>query len=179
MSITRNIRTTLALGFILFYMFACNQTQDGELVPPINVNKMGTILLELQYAEQKSIGKFSDSLSKATKKLDRNFDSLAYYYQEVLDRNEIDFQDFVEYLDWYKQNAQFLAQALDHAKELLVEHQVLSEEGADEKGKINSFLLDEDLKQEVLQEHLKNQGVKSIPIPEQEEEQVDQNNEDE
>lgn len=157
----------ISILLAIFLAFtSCHRTEDGELVPPISVDEMGMVLLELQYAEQKSIGKFSDSLSLATKKLDRNFDSLSYYYQEVLDRHDMNFKEFVEYLDWYKENAHFLDQALAHAKEVLEENIILPSEDKDTLLP-QELLLDEDLKQDIMHEHMRHQGIKTLPVPDE------------
>lgn len=106
--------TYISICILLFT--GCRKTKDGELIPPITTDEMGIILLELQFAEMKSIGNFPDSvLIDNKKKQERNFDSLAYYYQEVLEKHSLDFKTFKEYMAWYKNNAKFLDSALHYA----------------------------------------------------------------
>lgn len=125
-----------ALFLILF--LSCNDTKDGELIPPVSIEEMGMTLLELQYAEQKSIGAFPDSLQRVTKKADRNFDSLALFYQEVFMRNNTDFESFKENLEWYKSNAKFLDEALAYAKEVLEKNKIEGEAGKQSEDKESS-----------------------------------------
>lgn len=108
---------SIILGFS-----ACKQTEDGEVQPPIPTKEMGILIMELQYAEQYSIGLHSDSTLRIEQPNERNYDTLAYFYQEILEKYNIDFPKFVEYLDWYKAHAHFLDTALNYALENLEEH---------------------------------------------------------
>ena len=132
----------ILVAFALSFFISCNETKDGELIPPVSVEEMGLILLELQYAEQKSIGAFPDSVDVSNKKMDRNFDSLAFFYQEVFERYDTNFETFKESLDWYKSNAKFLDQALNHAKEVLESHKIekpKDEEEVEKRPKVLDF----------------------------------------
>ncbi|HLS70332.1 MAG TPA: hypothetical protein VK027_01585 [Chitinophagaceae bacterium] len=143
MSIYKN--SSYIIICILLFFTACRKTKDGELIPPITTEEMGIILLELQFAEMKSIGNFSDSLLLDNKKKqERNFDSLAYYYQEILERHDIDFKLFKEYMSWYKNNAKFLDSALHYAVNKMEE--IYIDDLSDEEKDFEEFKMENNLK---------------------------------
>lgn len=72
---------------------------DKKEQPPVELNKMQQVLLELQYAEVYATGLYPDSLKK---KFDKNLDSLGVFYASIFKHHQLTEDEFKEAMDWYK-----------------------------------------------------------------------------
>jgi hypothetical protein len=80
---------------------SCHQETGSHL----SVKKMSKILLDIQIAESYSTLVGRDSTHKNNEK---NLDSLAVYYKEILAHHKVSQQEFSESLDWYRSHPDVL-----------------------------------------------------------------------
>ena len=78
-----------------------------EAQPPISEKRMAAIVMDLQAAENYSIGKFSETDSNFGKSV-KNLDTLAFYYDAVFRHHKTNLEEFSRYMDWYITNSQKL-----------------------------------------------------------------------
>lgn len=71
----------------------------GEEAPPVPISKMSNILFDLQVAEDYSIGNFADSAKQHG--IEKNADTLAYYYALTLKHHAISTEQLEQALNWY------------------------------------------------------------------------------
>ncbi len=85
------------LSFIALFllMFGCKSLPDN---PPIAINKMSKILLDIQIAESYSMG-LGDSVKN---KYEKNYDSLNSFYISILKHHNISYDDYNDAMKWYK-----------------------------------------------------------------------------
>lgn len=104
---------------LLVAVLSCSEKKQK---PPISLDEMQLLLLDLHLAESYSVGLYPDSLKK---KFDKNPDSLAVYYAAVFRHHNINADEFKEVMDWYKQHPDMLDslynRVLDKANELQAE----------------------------------------------------------
>jgi len=108
------------LAFATLIMAAsCSEEKEK---PPVSLDKMQWLLLDIHLAESYSVGLYPDSLKK---KFDKNPDSLAVYYAAVFRHHHIDVDKFKEVMDWYKRHPEMLDslynRVLDKANEMQAE----------------------------------------------------------
>lgn len=77
-------------------MFSCKPKEEGHL----SQDKMERVITDLQIAEVNSMI-MSDSTHQARNK---NYDSLAVYYKDVLHHHNLTLEEFSKSLEWYKNN---------------------------------------------------------------------------
>ncbi len=83
-------KTALFVGLVL--MLSCKQTET----PPIPLPKMSDILTDIHVAEYYSQGLGDDSI----KRFKKNFDSLAYFYQSILQHHQVSYSSFDSAIVW-------------------------------------------------------------------------------
>lgn len=81
---------------LVFILAACKQQKEH-----LPADQMERLLLDIQLAEVYGSMAGTDSLQ--TDRL-RNVDSLAVFYQEVLDHHHVTFEQFKQSLDWYREH---------------------------------------------------------------------------
>lgn len=98
------LRIFLVSFFVFSLLFAsCNEEEQ----PPISVEKMAALVMDLQAAENYSIGKFPENDSNFGKAV-KNLDTLAFYYNAVFKHHNTDLEEFTGYMDWYVIHSQKL-----------------------------------------------------------------------
>jgi hypothetical protein len=87
--------------FIVIISLACclPACKQGQEVPPVPQDKMGKILVDIHLAETYSQG-LGDSV---TNKFEKNTDSLTGFYTSILKHYDLNFKEFNEALEWYKE----------------------------------------------------------------------------
>ena len=90
---------------MLFFM-ACKQEKPADIPPP----KMELILTDLHLAETYS-SMVSDSLHRVNEK---NIDSLAVYYNDILKHHNVSKEEFKSSLEWYRNNPSELDTVYGH-----------------------------------------------------------------
>lgn len=83
--------------WLLVWLLAACQQQKEHLP----ADRMERLLLDLQLAEVYGTMAGTDSLHNNGL---RNVDSLALFYQEVLDHHQVTFEQFKQSLDWYREH---------------------------------------------------------------------------
>lgn len=83
---------------ILFCLSLCSCKKEPEH-PPVPIDKMKHILLDLQLAETYSLGLGPDS---TISRFSKNYDSLEVFYFAILNHYHLSFAQFNEALKWYK-----------------------------------------------------------------------------
>lgn len=83
-----------------FSLVACKKSQEQ---PPVPVDKMAEVLLDIQLAETYSLGLGPDS---AVSRFSKNYDSLEVFYTAILKHHNLDFAKFNEAIIWYKKRPQ-------------------------------------------------------------------------
>lgn len=94
----RRLIYVLLIGTIL--ATGCRKKEDR--LPP---DKMRKILTDLHLAEVYSTMVGQDSMRGAVEK---NLDSLAHYYREILAHHQTSFEEFRRSMDWYTRNPEQL-----------------------------------------------------------------------
>ena len=94
------LKTFIYLSFLgLFLSFtSCKRIEEK---PPISMEKMKKVLLDLQIAETYSVGLNFDTLSPGNK-FKKNYDSLSVFYGAVLNHHDLSITDFKEAMKWYE-----------------------------------------------------------------------------
>lgn len=90
----------VTLFAVLILFAACDQKEQ----PPVNADKMQKILTDLHVAEAYS-AMVSDTLHIARNK---NYDSLAVYYKDILSHHKVTEDEFIKGIDWYKRRPDLL-----------------------------------------------------------------------
>ncbi len=94
------MKRIIVLCALVIGLAACNQKEE----PPVSPVKMQEILTDLHLAEAYSM-MVSDSLHIARNK---DKDSLAVYYKDILAHHKLTEAEFLKGLDWYKQHPNLL-----------------------------------------------------------------------
>ncbi len=89
----------------LFCLLAIS-CKEEEIIPPISVEKMKSIVLDIQLAETYSTGLGTDTTQNITFK--KNEDSLALFYTSIWKHHDIDASEFENYYTWYKEHPIYL-----------------------------------------------------------------------
>lgn len=84
-----------------FLFFSCNETNAPHFPP----DKMQAILQDIHLAESYSTVIRQDSLHRGA---ERDYDSLAVYYQTIFRHYHTDDKEFEQSLTWYKQHPEEL-----------------------------------------------------------------------
>lgn len=84
--------------FCCFSLLACHNTSDDHIAP----DKMALILTDLQIAEAYSTMVGRDTIEHRT--VEKNMDSLAHYYKEILAHHHITMDELNKSLEWYRMN---------------------------------------------------------------------------
>ena len=96
------IQHFLLIFLSCLFMASCHiRTNDNHLSPA----KMGRIILDIQLAESYSTIIGRDSIYKGNEK---NLDSLARFYKEILAHHKVSQQEFSSSLDWYRTHPEML-----------------------------------------------------------------------
>ena len=105
----KNIKIFLVSFLLITTISACSQNDSKA---PIEATKLEAVLRDVHTAEAYSslLGKDS-SYSKYNGK---NIDSLAVFYQEILNRHQISMQEFDSALKWYSLHPQELDSVYAH-----------------------------------------------------------------
>ncbi|RQO31522.1 hypothetical protein DBR32_06080 [Taibaiella sp. KBW10] len=85
----------LLLCGLMLTVFSCKNEEQ----PPIPIAKMSNILFDLQTAEDYSIGNFKDSIKQNS--IEKNNDTLAYYYALTLKHHAVSAEALEDALNWY------------------------------------------------------------------------------
>lgn len=93
---------------LLFTVASCN---DKHPDPPISIEQMSAITLDLHTAEY-----FSQYIKTATgtHALDKNMDSLAVYYTGILKHYGMSLEDYQQAMDWYTDHPELLDSLYAH-----------------------------------------------------------------
>ena len=95
------MKQTLLLLLFAFLFFSCEE-MNAPHYPPA---KMQAILQDIHTAESYSIILKQDSSRRGAQ---RDYDSLAFYYQTIFQHYDTDEKEFEQSLKWYKQHPQEL-----------------------------------------------------------------------
>lgn len=91
------IRARYILPLWLLLVFSACTPKRSE--PPIPLDSLENILLDVHLAESYSIG-----LGDSAHRQDKNRDTLAFFYRSVLAHHQIDLQRFLSAMDWLKEH---------------------------------------------------------------------------
>lgn len=92
---TRRFRNKFGLALVLLALHSCKQQEK----PPIPVETMKNILLDIHLAEAYSSVIVRDSVHKA--RYNKELDSLSLFYKQILGRNHVAPEAFEQALKWY------------------------------------------------------------------------------
>jgi len=95
------MKAVILLLVSLILLYSCNQKH----APQIPAKKMEKVLADIHLAEVYSMLVGKDSSNRTR---ERNFDSLAVYYQTVFKHHKVTYAQFQASLDWYKQHPEEL-----------------------------------------------------------------------
>jgi len=79
-------------------VFSCHAPREH---PPIPLEKMQAVLLDIQLAEAYSVGLNKDT-AVPVRRYDKNYDSLAAFYSDIFAHYHLSFNDFNMAMAWYK-----------------------------------------------------------------------------
>ena len=119
----------LLLIQVLIMAISCSEKKER---PPVSLEKMQSLMVDLHLAETYSVGLYPDSLRK---KFDKNPDSLAVYYAAILAHHHLDITQFKTAVDWYKQHPEMLDSLYNRVLSLANELQAEQEKKETEAGK--------------------------------------------
>lgn len=95
-----NTMKTLIASFLMFFQFfnfSCKSRAEKNVLP---ADKTQAILLDLHIAEAYSSMQYQDSAAVQVQH-NKNVDSLARYYTNILIHHGVSYNDFVSTMDWY------------------------------------------------------------------------------
>lgn len=105
----KNTRVYLSSLSLILFLFACKTNLEQA---PISREKMTSILLDVHYAEAYSSMLKSDSLQK--KYNNKNIDSLAFFYKQILNKHQVSLDLFDSAMKWYSTHPQEMDSVYTH-----------------------------------------------------------------
>lgn len=105
----KNTRVYLSSLSLIFLLLGCKTNHEQA---PISREKMTSILLDVHYAEAYSSMLKSDSLQK--KYNNKNIDSLAFFYKQILNKHQVSFDLFDSAMNWYSIHPQEMDSVYTH-----------------------------------------------------------------
>ncbi|MES2479320.1 MAG: DUF4296 domain-containing protein [Bacteroidota bacterium] len=99
----KNIRICLSSLSLITSLIAC---KSNNTEAPINKEKMKLILLDVHFAESYSSMLKNDTLQK--KSSNKNIDSLAVFYGQILEKHGISYELFDSAMNWYSHHPEEL-----------------------------------------------------------------------
>lgn len=84
---------------LLMFIIGCCSCKQGQETPPLPEARMQAVLLDMHMAETYSLG-----LGDSTKnRFEKNYDSLAVFYNSILKHHHLTFKEFNDALNWYRE----------------------------------------------------------------------------
>lgn len=115
-----------AIALICLSLNSCKKHQEQ---PPVPIDKMGKVLVDIQLAETYSLGLGPDSTRS---RFSKNYDSLEVFYSSILKHHNLSFAKFNEAMAWYqerpKQEDSLLSLVLDNLHVQQTEFHIPDEE---------------------------------------------------
>ena len=94
---------TLVFLFFLGFLWSASSCKRLEEKPPVSIDKMKNILLDLQLSETYSTGLNTDTLNPAHR-FTKNYDSLTLFYASILQHYNLSSVAFKDAMKWYEMN---------------------------------------------------------------------------
>jgi len=104
----------LFLFISALFQYGCKSLPDK---PPVPQDKMTRVLLDMQLAESYSMG-LGDSVKN---KFEKNYDSLAIFYQSILKHHKLTLEEFTTAMDWYEAHPVMIDSVFNNVINLLSE----------------------------------------------------------